>query len=463
MLSEWAFSVALCLASLAAMPAASQELVPNGGFETFTTCPNGPAQIQFAAFWYSPSEGTPEYYNACSVNLGVPDNVTGTQPAHGGVAHAALVATNVPHGYFEYVQTPLSAPLQAGKTYTVSFWVSRADGSGIAIDRLGAYLSLGAGGRLHERTPRLRAAGGQHLGRDHGIRRLGSDQRLLRGAGDEDHITIGNFEPPQAASQTVTRDPPPVFVASIYAELEKLAYYYVDDVSVTEDESSGCCDADLNDDGVVNNLDLTFLSACLNLCPPTPGCIVADIDCDGCVDVGDFQILACQFGGAPDPECCAPPELAPLGAGRFCVSGSSTGAGWRWQLDAEPPVTVPGLSPGAGASELSAAFATRITDDGPPGANAVSDPLQPACLQAAYELGFELSVGPVSGSIDCTVTGNPSGCSFNPTLTDASFLPPYPGSSHLGPPPQVPSLGTLCRALLLVSLGLAGIRSRIRA
>lgn len=69
-----------------------------------------------------------------------------------------------------------------------------------------------------------------------------------------------------------------------------------------------CCDADVNGDGVVDLTDFSFIQACFNLCPPSPGCLAADVNCDGCVDALDLDILTCQLAaGVPDPGCCTDP------------------------------------------------------------------------------------------------------------------------------------------------------------
>ena len=70
------------------------------------------------------------------------------------------------------------------------------------------------------------------------------------------------------------------------------------------------------------------------------------------------------------------------------------------------------------------------------------DLTNPECFQISYASGFTLAVGPEIGPIGCTVTGNASGCSFNPTITDATFLPVPPGSFYFGPEPNLlPTLG----------------------
>ena len=55
-------------------------------------------------------------------------------------------------------------------------------------------------------------------------------------------------------------------------------------------------------------------------------------------------------------------------------------------------------------------------------AGAASAGFPASCFTLTLPAGFVLSVGP-AGSIDCTVSGNPSGCPFNPTILDVPMLP----------------------------------------
>ena len=54
-------------------------------------------------------------------------------------------------------------------------------------------------------------------------------------------------------------------------------------------------DPDVNDDGVVNVLDVSFVNGCITS-PATPGCAAADIDMDGSVTQADLTLVIQSFG-----------------------------------------------------------------------------------------------------------------------------------------------------------------------
>jgi hypothetical protein len=163
----------------------------------------------------------------------------------------------------------------------------------------------------------------------------------------------------------------------------------------------------------------------------------------------------------PEGTCTCGKPIVAVESGRYCVDGSATESGWSWQLDSEPLVSVTGLSVGSSAAQISAAFASSIETQGPVTASAAVDPTQPQCFQIVFSPGFILQVGPYGGPTTCTVTGAAGGCTFNPTITDASFLPLPPPTPGFGPPavPPVPSFGLWGLTLLAAALGAVGWRA----
>jgi hypothetical protein len=165
-----------------------------------------------------------------------------------------------------------------------------------------------------------------------------------------------------------------------------------------------------------------------------------------CVDPGEFVKVTVQSDCFnPIPECvphvplysfysptptpASPtPTPDPIASQKvFCVSGTSTGVPWEWQIThGGGPTTIgPGsLGPvpsGQGGEAFAAAFAAGI--NAPPGvvAQQLAAP-QSNCfsLQLQGTLDFEFFVRtPVGGPGPfCQVTGNPAGCPFNPTITE---------------------------------------------
>lgn len=121
----------------------SDNMVFNPSFEEYTKCPErieALGVMREVVAWWQPSGGSSDYFNACGGReCGVPRNKLGFQAAHTGGAYCGIYCSQ--EGYREYLQTELKAPLQEGKRYRVSFWVSLADKSPHAIGTLGALLS----------------------------------------------------------------------------------------------------------------------------------------------------------------------------------------------------------------------------------------------------------------------------------------------------------------------------------
>lgn len=121
--------------------AGAQNLVPNPGFEDFTTCPKdlGKKQPVFDK-WVQPTAIPIDYFNRCSKNCGVPENVMGSQEPKSGDAYIGLMLYN--ESYRSYAQVELTEPLKAGVKYTVEFSVCLAEKSKYAIGNIGAYFTI---------------------------------------------------------------------------------------------------------------------------------------------------------------------------------------------------------------------------------------------------------------------------------------------------------------------------------
>src|SRR6185369_14842933 len=92
----------------------AQNLVPNPGFETQTSCP-GTSQITVAPPWNSPSLNTPDLMNdTCTFQ---------NFPGRSGHGCAGIYTYNSFLNNREYIQAPLTTPMVAGHLYHVSFYV----------------------------------------------------------------------------------------------------------------------------------------------------------------------------------------------------------------------------------------------------------------------------------------------------------------------------------------------------
>ncbi|MGB5555124.1 MAG: OmpA family protein [Flavobacteriaceae bacterium] len=119
----------------------AQNLLKNPSFEAFVNCPKALGNFdEDVKAWSTPTEGSTDYFNACSEAMGTPENFNGSQPADFGKGYAGLYLY-APDDYREYLQAELSEPLLEGKNYAVSFYVSLAERSDFAIKEFGILFS----------------------------------------------------------------------------------------------------------------------------------------------------------------------------------------------------------------------------------------------------------------------------------------------------------------------------------
>jgi hypothetical protein len=207
-------------------------LVPNGGFDTISSCPTGPVQIYKAPPWIDPTGGSSDLLNVCSTNnlCSVPSNSVGCQTPYTGNGYAGLVtyaSSGIDHR--EYIQVQLNDTLIAGKIYCVTFRVSRGDSCKYATDGMSAYFSntaISCSGCFLPYTAQINNLSGNIISDS-------SAWTLIQGnfiaQGGEQFLTIGNFKT-DANTNVSTR-----FAGASYI----VAYYYIDDVSVVDCGWSG--------------------------------------------------------------------------------------------------------------------------------------------------------------------------------------------------------------------------------
>lgn len=221
-------------------------LVPNPGFEDFDSC----QQIDYYPFssdgylppWYMPTLGTSDYFTGfCGPLLynGIPFNLAGFQQPHGGIAYSGLLTfesvmdSNI--NYREYIACPLIAPLQNGKTYDVSFWISPSEITILPVKNNLATNNIGA--LFTKKYYELFAT--NTINNIKEVPQFESDSIILDKSkwtkicgrftadGGEKYIIIGNFRDDEHTKLAqLSYDP---------SGIEKAyAYIYIDDVSVIE-------------------------------------------------------------------------------------------------------------------------------------------------------------------------------------------------------------------------------------
>jgi gliding motility-associated-like protein len=210
---------------------AQSNLVPNPSFESYKSCPKYISNIDLATYWYTPTEGTSDYYNSCVIsggNAGVPNNFCGYQYARTGYAYAGFGAiyNNPSYNNREYIAIRLVEPLKAGAKYSVEYYVSlsnsTANSSRIATDALGAFLGDSivdfTDHTLLNVAPQINNPKGNVINDTLNWIKIGGE---FKAVGSERFLTIGNFvDHSQSTNDTIV------------ACSDCMCYYYIDDVSV---------------------------------------------------------------------------------------------------------------------------------------------------------------------------------------------------------------------------------------
>jgi hypothetical protein len=204
---------------LAAGPAAAQELVLNGGFEEYSICPGFLGQVDgHLDGWVRTGLGSTDYHNACGFN---------TRAARTGDGHLGLIPYDSSENYREFATGRLTAPLEAGQTYRLEFWVILSEGRLHAIQELSAWFtdyepSFGGSGPPPGVVPQVVHSGGILSDKENWMR----VSETFTAAGGEEFITLGNFYPD---AETTTE-----FFGCCG---QHGAYYHLDDVSLRLESS----------------------------------------------------------------------------------------------------------------------------------------------------------------------------------------------------------------------------------
>ncbi|MFN8117554.1 MAG: T9SS type A sorting domain-containing protein [Bacteroidia bacterium] len=224
----------------------AQNLIQNGSFENYTApvnCSGGSGGFDnYSVFpvnhvvnnWYSLN--SPDYFSSlCSGlnNDGSPINIFGNSNAKQGSNYVGGIFFQANYETKEYIYQQLTSPLQAGKNYCLSFYVSRADRVTHAIHSIGAYFSnnvqsAAALGYVNV-MPQIVNQSGFITDTTNWVQIQG----CYTANGGEQYITIGNF------NSNINTDT--LFVGSYdpHPGAYKYAYYYIDDVTLIDQSTVG--------------------------------------------------------------------------------------------------------------------------------------------------------------------------------------------------------------------------------
>ena len=208
----------------------SQNLIPNPSFEDTIACPTGINNLNHIYYWFTPTNGSPDYFNPCTsvMNVSVPHNVQGFQYAHGGDSYVGITLWEMQGSIFrEYIEVQIDTALVANKCYHFQMYCNHANRCTYTVSSIGAYFSdtlisgiSGVSNLLF--TPQIENDSANYL--DTLSWTLVSGNYAAHGG--ENYIIIGNFK----------NDSNTVAIFDNGNGLFPYVYSYIDDVSLIENE-----------------------------------------------------------------------------------------------------------------------------------------------------------------------------------------------------------------------------------
>ena len=228
------FYILLCVSC-----ARAQNLIPDSSFEEHTSVPVDFSAINSSNTWNTPSLGTTDLFCVCDRKqkkysmVDVPQNPMGFQSPHSGTCYAGFFALSH-ENYREYIQTPLIKPLEKGKSYLFSVYISLADYSRTYIDQLGVCflpqkVKYNSSNVIKDLNPVYMQIGNE-VGKD--IENWHHVTVIYTANGTETYLLFGSFAMHQIKK---TKYKAPRGIKSrINQTSERDAYYFMDDVSLVE-------------------------------------------------------------------------------------------------------------------------------------------------------------------------------------------------------------------------------------
>lgn len=237
----------------------SQNLVKNPSFEVYELCPKTLGTFnEDVKHWSTPTNGTTDYFNTCSNVMGAPENFNGVQQPKYGNAYAGLYFY-APADYREYIQVPLKGMLRKGVAYTISFYVSLAEGSDFAVKDFGvvmSYKSLDVETRKELSRGRLyRTERNQFQTIEVNHPKFHEDktdwlkvEASFKAKGFERYLILGNLRNNKGTRKVQTKR----------KETKKGAYYYIDMVSLTADSDIILGESEIKNDSLIAFKNIHF-------------------------------------------------------------------------------------------------------------------------------------------------------------------------------------------------------------
>ncbi len=211
---------------LSGLSVGQTNFVSNSSFETYTACAH--PLMSNITNWASYFTGSSDAFNICITPtysyMGVPSNIFGFESPHSGNGYCGFGTYEVGFSNAqEFLRTKLTSTLVAGKTYSLTFFVSLSDSSSYETTMFNAYFS--ATDDIISDDDILRSNAQVTITVPHNsISKIGWTKisATYSASGTEEYLMLGNF---QKNNQVDT-----LFLCN--CQFPKYSYYFIDDVSL---------------------------------------------------------------------------------------------------------------------------------------------------------------------------------------------------------------------------------------
>ena len=221
-----------------------QNMVKNPSFEQYDKVPTDLGHVDAIDYWSSPTAASPDYFHkrASSKEVDVPINKMGRCYARSAYAYAGIYAyasRYIKQNFREYVQVELKQPLLAGEQYCIKAHVFLSQSSNRAVGALGM---IATPLKIKERHEAMLIGHKKHYLIQEDRSPL-NDRRWVeiscqfKAQGGERYFTIGNFDDDRTTK--VSGAVPNDTFANPHVDF---AYYYIDDICVTNTRTNFNCD-----------------------------------------------------------------------------------------------------------------------------------------------------------------------------------------------------------------------------
>ncbi len=111
-----------------------ENLLNDPSFECYSECPSNvnTTTLHQLEYW-DQTNGTPDYYNACSIIMSTPKNIMGQEDPKTGYGYVGMYLYDKGN-YREFLTAKLTEPMRKQEYYVISLYVALSENSGLATD-----------------------------------------------------------------------------------------------------------------------------------------------------------------------------------------------------------------------------------------------------------------------------------------------------------------------------------------